>query len=156
MPDKEKKQEVIGSEAKQRMVFDRLWKHHNALWEEEKHYSWWIYIILAGIIFIALSDASWLIKIVLVFLGSLLGLFISVVGYLVIKRESQRFDVAMIELKKIEDVPEYDKDTFTGIYKIGIREWFRYTFVAFAILFLLSIIIELCLVAMVLLRISIR
>ncbi len=34
----------------------RIRYHHDSLWEEEKHYSWWVYILLAGLIYIYLSN----------------------------------------------------------------------------------------------------
>lgn len=120
-----------------RMAFQRVERHHKALWEEEKHYSWWVYITLAGLIYIIASDMPLCVKIIVVFAGSILGLFVSIVGYKVVTRESKMYKQAMDILKKCEG--EADEPTLEGI---SIRSWFRYTFVAFIILFSLGIIVN--------------
>lgn len=77
------------------LVSQRIADHRDALWEEEKHYTWWIYIIFGGLIYIFVNDylcLQW--KMVLITLGSLFGVFISLTGYNVIRRESEQFHLA--------------------------------------------------------------
>ncbi len=74
---------------------ERLRRHHNSLWEEEKHYSWWIYIIFAGLIFLYINQSLALSnKLTLIILGTLFGIFISLIGYNVVRRESEYFHEA--------------------------------------------------------------
>ena len=78
------------------LASQRLQHHHNALWEEEKHYSWWIYIIFAGLIYLyfELPSVKLLVewqRALLMGLGSLFGIFISFMGFNVIRREGEYF-----------------------------------------------------------------
>ena len=74
----------------------RVQHHHDALWEEEKHYSWWIYIIFAGLIYLYLRLPAFTLlepcqRALLMGLGSAFGVFISIMGYHVVRRESEFF-----------------------------------------------------------------
>jgi hypothetical protein len=66
------------------VISQRVQHHHDALWEEEKHYSWWIYIIFAGLIYLYLNH-----HVLLMVLGSAFGLVISIMGYYVVRREGE-------------------------------------------------------------------
>lgn len=66
----------------------RVRHHHNALWEEEKHYSWWVYIIFAGLILVYTNQhLCWWHQLAIIIGGSLLGLYLSYSGYRIIRRE---------------------------------------------------------------------
>lgn len=72
------------------LTSQRLRHHHDALWQEEKHYTWWIYIVAGAIIFIYLNKSLPLLqKTVLVACGSFLGIFVSWIGYNVVCREGR-------------------------------------------------------------------
>jgi len=79
-------------------ISQRIQNHHSALWEEEKHYSWWIYIIFAGLIYVYLKMLPPSIvfltlfqKTLIMFLGCTLGIFICLMAYNVVRRESEFF-----------------------------------------------------------------
>ncbi|MFC1912603.1 hypothetical protein ACFLX7_00150 [Chloroflexota bacterium] len=62
--------------------------HHDAIWEEEKHYSWWVYIILAGLIYIYVNvDGNYIPKNTLITIGGLFGIYLSLAAIKVIRRE---------------------------------------------------------------------
>ena len=66
--------------------------HHDALWEEEKHYTWWVYIIFAAIGFLYVNpDIFGFSKALPIFLLALFGIWASFLGYKVIKREGEHF-----------------------------------------------------------------
>jgi hypothetical protein len=76
----------------------RIQNHHSALWEEEKHYSWWIYIIFAGLIYLYLklypTSVTFLtppLKSSIIVAISILGIFISIMGYHVVRKEGEFF-----------------------------------------------------------------
>lgn len=74
------------------IVSERMRHHHNALWEEEKHYSWWVYIILAGLIYLLISghfDPP--VRFTILVVGSLFGVYLSHTAYKVIRKESEYF-----------------------------------------------------------------
>ena len=80
------------------IISQRVIHHHDSLWEEEKHYSWWVYVILAGLIFVYLSSSPYLCgwpKIALILAGCALGIYLSRAGYKVIRKESQYFHEAL-------------------------------------------------------------
>jgi len=82
------------------LASQRLQHHHDALWEEEKHYSWWVYIIFAGLIYLyfKLPPVTLLVpwqKALIMGLGSLFGCFISLMGYNVVRREGEFFHKAI-------------------------------------------------------------
>ena len=74
------------------LVSKRVRHHHDALWEEEKHYSWWLYPILAGLVYVIIKDniSPW-IEFVIVIGGGIIGLYLSIAAIKVIRRESLFF-----------------------------------------------------------------
>jgi len=84
----------------------RVQHHHNTLWEEEKHYSWWIYIIFAGLIYLYLKLPGITFlepcqQALLMGIGNAFGLFMSITGYHVVRRESEFFYGALRTRKRI-------------------------------------------------------
>ena len=76
-------------------------KHiHDALWKEETHYTWLIYILAAGVIFIFSSELSPFFKFVVVSALSFLGVIVCIIAYNVIWRESQYLDEAIESRKR--------------------------------------------------------
>ncbi len=64
----------------------RCQQKHNAIWEEKKRFTWWVSIIfpiLEITYFRANFDPTH--KIIVITLGSLLGLTLSILGYIVIR-----------------------------------------------------------------------
>jgi len=78
------------------------WRQHlENLWQEEKHYTWWIYIIFIGLFYInSINQLDKPYKTVLIALGSLFGVFVSVMGYVVVRRESVFFHEAYETYKR--------------------------------------------------------
>jgi hypothetical protein len=68
-------------------------KHeHGALWEEEKHYSWWIYVLFAGLIWVyANGHISVVGRQVIITLGGVLGMILAFFAFQAIRRESEYF-----------------------------------------------------------------
>ena len=60
----------------------RIQHHHDALWEEEKHYTWWIYVLIGFIILVVTSEFISIKTKELIIIGiSLIGIFISCSAY---------------------------------------------------------------------------
>lgn len=70
--------------------------NHSALWEEEKHFTWWISIIFTALILVFLSnELSDLQESVIITIGSIFGIFLSLFGYIVIRKEGIYFTDAL-------------------------------------------------------------
>jgi hypothetical protein len=95
MDESEKKRVVL------EVVQRRLIHHHDALWEEEKHYTWWIYIIFGALFYgLGVQWATPFYKSIFEVIGSLFGVFISLVGYGVVRREGTYFHTAGLDFDK--------------------------------------------------------
>lgn len=94
---------------RRRSPLDRpdLWKHlsesrewvlmyHGALWEEERHYAWWVSIILPALLvaYVAPGIASDT-KRVIVIAGALIGLILSLLAQHIVHIEGNNFSRAM-------------------------------------------------------------
>jgi hypothetical protein len=84
----------------------RLIHYHESLWEEEKHYTWWIYIIIGALILLYANHSTiqpwW--RVTLLTLVGFFGTFMSITGLRVIRKEGeylceqqQIFDRVVIE-----------------------------------------------------------
>mgnify|MGYP006865022285 CR=1 FL=1 len=74
----------------------RMWHHHNALWEIEKHYTWWIAGLLSGLVLLYGNDKlCHAQRLILVSLGSLFGAFMARMAWIVARREGVFFMEAM-------------------------------------------------------------
>jgi len=111
----------------------RVRHHHDALWEEEKHYSWWIYIIFAALIFVYAHRpfVAWQ-NVAILTAGSAFGVFICLIGYKVVRRESKYFheaiqirDRIIIALGLDQPVARPDGASFTMMppNQISIKDW---------------------------------
>ena len=70
--------------------------HQVALWEEEKHFTWWISIILPTLVLVySHPDLCVQQKVAIVTAGCLFGAFLSHIGYRVIRQEGEYFKEAM-------------------------------------------------------------
>lgn len=66
--------------------------YHDALWEEEKHFTWWVSIVFPSLVLIYSSSqlcASQ--KVALITIGSLFGIFLAYIGFNVVKKEGIYF-----------------------------------------------------------------
>ena len=68
-------------------------KHHNdALWEAEKHFTWWVSIVFPSLILVYTNaQLCPLQKAVLITLGSLFGIFLAIIGFVVVRKEGEYF-----------------------------------------------------------------
>jgi hypothetical protein len=77
------------------VISERERSYHSSLWEEEKHYTWWVYILFAGLIYLYIShEISNIIKFILIFGLSLFGIWISLAAINAIRRDGEAFCVA--------------------------------------------------------------
>jgi len=131
------------------IISQRVQHCHDALWEEAKHYSWWVYIIFAGLISLYLyfrlsGDAllePWQ-RALLTGLGSAFGVFISVMGFNAIRLESKYFKAArqmrnriLTALEEVDQSIKQDFDPVKDKEGFGIRRGFQLTFIITALLF---------------------
>ena len=66
--------------------------YHDALWEEEKHFTWWVSIVFPSLVLIYSSSqlcASQ--KVALITIGSFFGIFLAYIGFNVVKKEGIYF-----------------------------------------------------------------
>ncbi len=74
----------------------RLRHNHDALWKEETHYTWLLYILVAGVIFIiASSELCWTLKAIISVPLSVIGICVCLIGYKVVRKEGQYFHEAI-------------------------------------------------------------
>jgi len=133
------------------IISQRVQHCHDALWEEAKHYSWWVYIIFAGLIslylYFRLSENALLEawqQALLMGLGNAFGVFISVMGFNAIRLESKYFKDArrmrnciLADLKGVDQSIKEKFDPVKDKEGFGIRSGFKLTFLITAFLFLL-------------------
>jgi len=147
------------------IVSQRVRHHHDALWEEEKHYSWWIYPILAGTVWVLASEqlgSRPYLQTMIIAGASLLGIYLSWAGFMTIRREYRFFrnwlkvqedienKLRDLEIKDQDDQDQTARKAFPFVvYKpdgpvedtrgIGITKIFKINFVvtgiAFAVIF---------------------
>ena len=130
------------------IISQRVQHCHDALWEEAKHYSWWIYIIFAGLIYLYFKLPLFTIlepwqRALLMGFGSAFGAFISIMGFNAVRLESKYFkDARQMRNRILADLKEVDqsiKENFDPVKDkegFGIRSGFKLTFIITAILFL--------------------
>ncbi len=126
--------------------------HHNAIWEEEKHFTWLISIVLSAQLLVLTSkEVSAAGKFVLVFVGSLVGVLLAITGFRVQRREAIYFRDANVRFveehnalypnmqlprpsqKANRDILDLFLSFFTG--KLGVRDSFQFLFLSFIIIF---------------------
>ena len=70
--------------------------YHNALWEEEKHFTWWVSIIFSALVFVySSSQLCAQQKVVVITMGSLFGIFLSSIAWFVVRKEGKYFREAI-------------------------------------------------------------
>jgi hypothetical protein len=121
--------------------------YHAALWEEEKHYTWFIATILgANILTVLGGGISVSLKPILVILLSFLGLVVSRIAYKVISKECEYFQIALFRTAQAENAVFWDNaqlpsrtsqtlaisSLWRNIFfdkNLSVREYFLFTFV---------------------------
>lgn len=74
----------------------RVRNHHNALWEEEKHYSWWVYVLFVGVVSLYIfANLDNFPKLTLIIAGCCYGLYLSIAAVMIIRREGEQFHEAL-------------------------------------------------------------
>jgi hypothetical protein len=74
----------------------RVRHHHDALWKEETHYTWLVYILAAGVIYIFfISGVCWPLKAVIDVPLSIIGICVCLIGYSVVRKEGRYFHEAL-------------------------------------------------------------
>lgn len=70
--------------------------YHDALWDEEKHFTWWVSIIFPALIVTYSSSQlyAWQ-KVIVITMGSIFGILLSFIGYFVVRKEGIYFRDAM-------------------------------------------------------------
>ena len=119
--------------------------HHKSLWEEEKHFTWWVSILLSAQIIVYTSNSLFnRDKLIFVFIGSLIGIFLCIIAFRTLRKEGEYFHTALSKfveeynaiyvapsLPKVpemanKDIPQLIKSFFTG--KVGVRDCFQILF----------------------------
>ncbi|MBN2163898.1 MAG: hypothetical protein JXR25_15915 [Pontiellaceae bacterium] len=142
---------------------------HTALWEEEKHYTWLVSIILGSITLVITRETEY--KAPIIFLLAVVGFVITRIAIAVIKAESRYFQIAIrrhialenlvfvgdengVPDKHIDDESKRELwERFIYNKKVSIRSAFIFTFIFFEAVFifvgLISLIYTLWMVAIV-------
>lgn len=129
--------------------------HHRSLWEEEKHFTWWVSIVLSAQIVVYTSNSLRnQPKLIFVLIGSLIGVFLCITAFRTLRREGKYFHTALsrfveeynafyitsplpdVSEKANKDIPELFKSFFTG--KVGVRDSFQLLFLFFVIVFVVT------------------
>ena len=126
--------------------------HHDAIWEEQKHFTWLISIILSGqfVIFAGVQIASTQ-KIALVVVSSLVGILFAVVGFRTQRIEGVYFTNANAAFNeasraafrtaespwKRSNPNRTIRDLILAIFtnKSGVRDYFQFLFLSFIAIF---------------------
>lgn len=127
--------------------------HHNSIWEEQKHFTWLISILLSGVVLGLASDRINVTgKGALILVGSAVGLLLSLMAFRVQRREGVYYRIAQATF--VEEwnalfprhpfLPPAERANL-GIARLlwlsvtgraGVRDYFQSLFLSFAIAFL--------------------
>jgi hypothetical protein len=132
--------------------------HHKALWEEEKHFTWWVLVLLSAIVLFSTSaNVDPKAKLAFILVGCLVGVVLCCIGFRVFRVEGGYFHKALsmfvVEYNKIYR-PPLDKvpdKANKGIGKLigscctckaGIRDYFQLLFLFLILVFLAIAVIS--------------
>lgn len=130
--------------------------HHKALWEEEKHFTWFLSVILSSIVLITTTDKiEPHPKVVCAGVVSLLGVVIALLALRVVRNESRNFQVALHRFvacynqvfpdiplapvsatEQAKSTPERLRAALRG--EVNTREAFQWVFSLFLVVFSLA------------------
>jgi len=127
--------------------------HHDAIWEEQRHFTWWISIILsAQLLVLTTTKIARPEKVALISVASLVGILLALTGFLVQRREGvyfHRFNLHFTQQYNSvypteqlpipapdanKDVPNLVLSAVTG--KCGVRDYFQFLLLAFIAIFI--------------------
>jgi hypothetical protein len=141
---------------------ERVSHHGRLLWQEEQHYTWWVYILFAALATVLVSESlgSW--RIVLIVLVSGFGIIVSFIGCKVIRTEGRQLHHALAiqesvlsqlglsYVSRAKATPNKTlKELLVGFAKtiackklpenevLGIRDYFQLTLIVATVLFIL-------------------
>jgi hypothetical protein len=145
----------------------RISHHGNLLWEEEKHYTWWVYVVIGAMLYLLLSPQVWgCLRLYLIVIVSLFGIVVSCIGLRVIRVEGVQFCDALrlqdkiLEAMNLSEIRECKHvrraankglcelttsffktmlrtDKLDADKKVGIRDCFQVTLMLAVLLFIL-------------------
>jgi len=126
--------------------------HHDAIWEEQRHFTWWISIILsAQLLILTTTKIARPEKVALISVASLVGILLALTGFLVQRREGvyfHRFNLHFTQQYNSaypteqlptpgpdanKSVPNLVLSAFIG--KCGVRDYFQFLLLAFTAIF---------------------
>jgi hypothetical protein len=148
----EQQSELAPSTEKLDLLFRIRQGHHNAIWEEQKHFTWLISIILSGqlVIFAGVKTASTQ-KITLIVISSLVGILFAAIGFQTQRIEGIYYtnaNAAYNEAYKVlfrtaapslhrrnpnKKIKELISTIFTN--SSGVRDYFQFLFLSFIVVF---------------------
>ena len=127
--------------------------HHTSIWEEQKHFTWLISLLLSALVIGATSDrVNSTARAVMLLVGSLVGFLLSMTAYRVQRREGVYYQNAYLAFARewnlqfphhllgaFRDRPNKSLSRLvtaglTG--KAGVRDYFQILFLSFAAAFL--------------------
>lgn len=126
--------------------------HHKSLWEEEKHFTWFVSIVLSTQILIYTSNSLCnQSKLIFIFIAFLVGIFLCITAFRVLRKEGEYFHNALSRFVKeynsiyttspLPDVPEKSNKNIRELIKlfltckIGVRDSFQFLFLFFILIF---------------------
>lgn len=117
--------------------------HHDALWEEEKHFSWWVYSVFAGIFLVFSNTGLTLsLKIILTILLSISGIKLCHSALDIINSEQTYFTSALEKFKK-HYTDNWNKQDFYNKSATSITEIFKSLFKFYNIIFIIVLLFSL-------------
>ena len=131
--------------------------HHKSLWEEEKHFTWWISIVLSlQILLYTTGHICNQNKFIFIVIASFIGIFICFTAFRIVRLESEYFHTALSrfvteynEIYPTSQLPSVHKEANKGItdliisvfkLEIGVRDSFQFLFLFFIFIFVLILI----------------
>lgn len=126
--------------------------HHKSLWEEEKHFTWWVSIVFSGLIVLYTNNGlCYRNKLIFIIIGSLIGIFLCITALRIMIVEGGYFHTALArfvnEYNKIfktsplPPVPEEPNKKLRDliklffIWKLGVRDSFQFLFYFLMLIF---------------------
>jgi len=119
----------------------RLRHHHDALWKEETHYTWLIYILVAGTILALTCDVVKPWNAIIAIILSIVGIFACIIAFHVISRERHFFEQASDSCRRYANELGITQTEGFFVHTPGIRviTWFRVTLLLPIIIFMVLI-----------------
>jgi hypothetical protein len=151
---------LAGQISKLNIADSRRKYHHNALWEEEKHFTWLVSLILSAELFLFTSDRIvYRTRLTVAIAIALLGTLISAVALIVLRKESSYFHHAnkdfVEEFNLLFPQGRLSMTSSRGPNRnplsllvhffrgsLGVRDAFQFIFVIFALTFAAILVVS--------------